>query len=157
MKFSLKVGNIIHESDIDDVFQSRLYYNQNKDKKNIQEKVQTGSLIQSLIILLAFPFDGSNYVKLPIELDHSRKDLINIQNMMIMDALNGVQSDISIRTKAAKNFPNILNFKDVNFKIRDIDEIKNKNSNDISAFRYEHKNLVISNLCIKKMLRRRTY
>ena len=35
MKFSLKVGNIIHESDIDDVFQSRLYYNYNKDKKNI--------------------------------------------------------------------------------------------------------------------------
>ena len=94
MKFSLKVGNIIHESDIDDVFQSRLYYNQNKDKKNISEKVQTGSLIQSLIILLAFPFAGSNYIKLPIELDHSRKDLFNIQNMMIMDALNGVQSDI---------------------------------------------------------------
>ena len=35
------------------------------------------------------PLAGSIYIKLPKELDHPRKVLINIQNIDIMNALNG--------------------------------------------------------------------
>ena len=36
------------------------------------------------------PLAGRSYLKLPKELDHPRKGLIHIQNMVIMNALNGV-------------------------------------------------------------------
>ena len=38
-------------------------------------------------------FAGSSYIKLPKEIDHPRKGLINIQKPMIMNTLNGVWSD----------------------------------------------------------------
>ena len=52
--------------------------------KHLQDKVQAGLLIQPQIIILLFqkynPFAGSSCIKLPKELDHPRKRLINIQN-----------------------------------------------------------------------------
>ena len=36
------------------------------------------------------PLAGSSYIKLPKELEHPRKGLINIQNIDIMNALNRV-------------------------------------------------------------------
>ena len=52
--------------------------------KNLQEKVQGGLLIQSLKNTISiskyYPLAGNSYIKLPKELDHPRKGLINVQN-----------------------------------------------------------------------------
>ena len=51
--------------------------------KNLQEKVQTNdSVIDDTISILKYnSLAGSSYIKLPKELDHPRKGLINIQNV----------------------------------------------------------------------------
>ena len=64
---------------------------------------------------------------------------------MIMNALNGVQSDPQIQQaiipKADKDFEKKLDFKDIKFplKIRDIHKIEKKNCIGISVFGYENK------------------
>ena len=51
--------------------------------KNLQEKVRTNdSVIDDTISILKYnSLAGSSYIKLPKELDHPRKGLINIQNV----------------------------------------------------------------------------
>ena len=80
-----KTEIIINESDIDDVFQS-IY---TIIIKNIQISLGKGShwIIDSPIdhaisISKNNPLAGRNYIKLPKELDHPRKGLINIQNIV---------------------------------------------------------------------------
>ena len=79
-----KAEIIINESDIDDVFQS-VYTTL---IPNIEKSLGKGSdwIIDSIIdhcisISKYNPLAGSSYIKLPKELDHSRKGLINIQNI----------------------------------------------------------------------------
>ena len=81
---SSKAEIIINESDIDDVFQS-IY---TTIIKNIQKSLGKGSgwIIDSVIdrtinISKYNPLAGSSYIKLPKELDHPRKESINIQNI----------------------------------------------------------------------------
>ena len=49
--------------------------------KNLWTKVQAGLLIRSLIIRKYNSLVGSSYIKLPNELEHPKKDLINTQNL----------------------------------------------------------------------------
>ena len=78
---SSKAEIIINESDIDDVFQS-IY---TTIITNIKKSLRKGSgwIIDSAIDhTISFsknsPLTGSSYIKLPNELDHPKKGLINI-------------------------------------------------------------------------------
>ena len=79
------------------------------------------------------PSSGSIYIKLPKELDHPKKILINVQNINDIEYLNGVWSDIYILK--------IIIQIDIKFpvKIRNIHKSQNKNSIAISVFGYENK------------------
>ena len=81
---SSKAEIIINEGDVDDVFQS--FYT--TVITNIQKYLGKRSawIIDSVIdhsisISKYNPLAGSSYIKLPKELDHPRKGLINIQNI----------------------------------------------------------------------------
>ena len=143
---------IINESDIDDVFQS-IY---TIIISNIQKSLGKGSgwIIDSVIdhtisISKYNPLAGSSYIKLPKELDHPRKGLINIQNTddnecfkwCLVRYLNPADYHPATITKANKDFANRLDFKDMKFpiKIRDNQKIQKENSIGISVFGYENK------------------
>ena len=74
---------IINESDIDDVFES-IYSTIISNTQKYMGKI-LGLIIDSVIdhnnILKYNPLPGSSYIKLPKELDHPRKGLINVQNI----------------------------------------------------------------------------
>ena len=142
-----KAEIIINESDIDDVFQS-IY---TTIITNIQKSLGKGSgwIIDSFIdhtisISKYNALAGSSYIKLPKELNHPRKGLINIQNMddsecfkwCLVRYLNLADHHPARITKADKDFAKTLDFKDINFpvRIRDIRKIKNKNSIGIGIF-----------------------
>ena len=80
---SAKAETITNESDIVNVFQS--IYSviiENMQKSSLKD---SGWIIDSAIdhtisISKYIPLTGSSYIKLPKELDHPRKGLINIQN-----------------------------------------------------------------------------
>ena len=80
---SAKAETITNESDIVNVFQS--IYSviiENMRKSSLKD---SGWIIDSVIdhtisISKYVPLTGSTYIKLPKELDHPRKGLINIQN-----------------------------------------------------------------------------
>ena len=127
---------IINESDIDDVFQS------------IYTTVIT-NIQKSLGISKYNPLAGSSYIKLPKELDHPRKGLIDVQNTdenkyfkwCIVRHLNPTDHNPKRITKGDKYFEKRLDLKDIKFpvKIRDIHKIEQKNSIGISVFGYENK------------------
>ena len=83
------------------------------------------------------PLAGSSYIKLPKELDHPRKGLINIQNTdnecfkwcLARDA-NLADHNPRRITKADKDFAKRLDFKDIKFpqKTRELHKIEKKNS-----------------------------
>ena len=84
---SSKAEIIINESDID-VFYTTII-------KNIQRSSGKGSgwiidlVIDHTISISKYnPFAGNSYIKLPKELDHPRKGLINIQNIDDKDCFN---------------------------------------------------------------------
>ena len=91
------------------------------------------------------PFAGSSYIKLPKELDHPRRDLINIQNTCFKGCLfrylDPADDNPRRIAKADKGFAKRLDFKDITFpvKSRDIHEIEKKNYIGISVFGYENK------------------
>ena len=141
---------IITESDIDDVFKS-IY---TTVISNIQKSLGkgSGSIIYSVIDhnigiskynLLA----GSSYIKLPKELNHPRKDLINIQNTddnecfkrCLVRYVHSADHNPKRITKADKDFAKKLDFKDTIFcqSLRHSQNRK-KNSTDISVFGYEN-------------------
>ena len=81
---SSKVETIINESDIDNLFESV----DSAIISNIQKSLakSSSSIIDSLVdhtinISKYKPLSGSSYIKLPKELDHPKKGLINVQNI----------------------------------------------------------------------------
>ena len=121
-------------------------------QKVIQEQVQAGLLIQSLSIILVFqniPQLEAVIIKLPKELDHRRKGLINIQNIddnecfkwSLVRYTNPAELNPRKITKANKDFAKKLDFKGIKFpvKIRDIRDIHKIKKKRISVFGYENK------------------
>ena len=81
--YSSSKAEIVNESGIDDVFQA-IYTTIIENIGKYSGKV-TGWIIDSVIdhtisISKCSPLAGSSYIKLPKELCHPRKGLINIQN-----------------------------------------------------------------------------
>ena len=74
---SSKAETIINESDIVNVFQS--IYNYRKYTKIFIKRFRVDYWFSHLSYYYN-PLAGSSYIKLPKELDHPRKELINIQN-----------------------------------------------------------------------------
>ena len=142
---------ITNESDIGDVFQS-IY---TTIITNIQKSLgkDSGWIIDSVIehnisISKYNPLAGSSYIKLPKELDHPRKGLINIKTIdgnecfkwSIFIYLKPVNHHPARIAKADKDFAIKRDFKDIRFtvKIKDIHKIEKKNSIGISVFGYEN-------------------
>ena len=136
---------IINEKVIDDVFQP-IY---TIIILNIQKSYVISSdwlLIQSLIILLVFQ---SIALKLPIELDHPRNELTNIQNIdgnecfkwSIVRYLNPTDHNPRRIIKADKDLDKKVDFKEIKFPVKfgDIHKIEKKNSINLSVFCYENK------------------
>ena len=130
---------IITESDIDDVFKS-IY---TTVISNIQKSLGkgSGSIIYSVIdhnigISKHNPLAGSSYIKLPKELNHPRKDLINIQNTddnecfkrCLVRYVHSADHNPKRITKADKDFAKKLDFKDITFSVKvwDIHKIEKK-------------------------------
>ena len=92
----------------------------------------------ALFISKCYLLASSSYIKSPKELDHPRKDLINIQNINDNECFKRCfvrylhPTDDSPRRikKIDKLYGSKLDFKDTKFpvKIRDIRKIKRKNS-----------------------------
>ena len=90
-----------------------LYYSYIKNIQTILRN-RLGWIIDSVIehninISKYSPLSGSSYIKLPKELDHPSKGLINIQKIDEMNALNGVYLHLQILT-SCKSSP-INNYK----------------------------------------------
>ena len=86
----------INESEIGDVFNSiYITFISNKQKSLGKGSSWIIDLIidHNIIISKYNILPGSSYLKLPKELDHPRKGLINLQNIDVMNALNDVFSD----------------------------------------------------------------
>ena len=147
-----KAETIINESDIDGVFKS-IHTAVISNKQKFLGK-GSGWIIDlftehNINISKYHPLAGSSCIKLPKELDHPRKGLINIQNINdnecfkrpIVRYSNPADRNPARITKADKYFTTKLDFKDKEFpvKIRDIHKIENKNSIGISVFGYENK------------------
>ena len=144
---------IINKSDVENVLKS-VY---TTIIANIQKSLGKGwgwiidSVIDHTISILKYnPLAGRSYIKLPKELNHPRKGLINIQNtddnecfkMCLVRYLNLANHHPARITKADKDFANRIDFKDIKFpvKIRDTHKIeKQKNSIGISVFGYKNK------------------
>ena len=143
---------IINESDIDDEFES-IY---TTIVSNIQKFLGKGSgwftdsvIDHSTSISKYSPLAGNSNIKLPKELDHPRKRLINIQNIddnecfkwSFVRYLNPADRNLARITKADKEFAKKRDFKGIKFpgKIRDIHKFGKNNSIGISSFGYENK------------------
>ena len=99
---------------------------------NIQKSLGKGSgwidsVIDHIISISRYnPLAGSSYIKLPKELDHPRKGLINIQNTddneylkwCLVRYLNPANHHPARITKADKNSTNRLDFKDIKFPVK---------------------------------------
>ena len=107
---------------------------------NIQKSLGNGpsqiidSFIDNNVSISKYnPLVGSSYIKLPEELHHPREGLINIQNTddnecfkWCLDRyVNPADHNARRITKADKDFPKELDFKDIKFpvKIRDIHKL----------------------------------
>ena len=110
---------------------------------NIQKSLGKGSgwIIDSVIdhtisISKYNPLAGSSYIKLPKEIDHPRKSLINYENVddnecfkwFLVRCLNLEDDNPRRVTKVDRDFAKRLDFKDIKFpvKIRDIHKIEKK-------------------------------
>ena len=92
---------------------------------------------------------GSSYNKLPKELDHPRKELINIQNIddnecfkwCLVRYLNPVDHNPKRMTKADQEFGKKLDFKNIKFpvKIRDIHKIEKRIPSALVLFGHKNK------------------
>ena len=79
-----------------------LYYSYIKNIQTILRKrlgwINDSAIEHNINISKYSPLSGSSYIKLPKELDHPRKGLINIQKIDEMNALNGVYLHLQILT-----------------------------------------------------------
>ena len=95
------------------------------------------------------PLAGASYIKLPRQLDHPRRGLINIQNTddkecfkwCLIRYLNPADHNPRRIVKGDKNFAKRLGFKDIKFlvKTRGTHKIEKMNSIGISVFGHENK------------------
>ena len=144
---SSKAEIIINESDIDEVFDSSY----STVISNIQKSLGKGSgcatdsVIDHTISISKYnPLDGNSYIKLPKELNHPSKGLINIQNVddnqcfkwRIVRYLNPADCNPARITKADKEFAKFLDFKNIKFpvKVCNIYKIEINNSIGIKVF-----------------------
>ena len=107
------------------------------------------SVIGHTISISKYPLARSTYIKLPNELDHPRKGLINIQNTGNNECFKwstiryvNPANHLPVRiTKADKEFAKRLEFKDTKFpgKIKGIQKIEKKNSIGGNDFGCENK------------------
>ena len=117
-----KAEIIINESDFDDVFQSiytaiitNIWKSLGKSAAWIIDSVTD----YSISISKYNPLAGGSYIKLPKELHHPRKGLVNIQNIddnecfkwCIVRYLNPEDPDLAEITKAGEDFAKKLDFK----------------------------------------------
>ena len=134
---------------------------------NIQKSLGKGSgwIIDSVIdhnisISKYNPLVGSSYMKLSKELDHSKKGLINIQNIddnecfkwCLVRYLNPTDRNPGRITEADKDFAKKLDFQDIKVKVTSIHKIEKKNSIS-SVFGYENKEkhpVCVSNKCCEE-------
>ena len=132
--WSSKVEIVINESNIDDVFQS-IYTTVIKNRQNYLQKDLSwiiDSVIDHTINISKYnPFTESSDINLPKELDHSRKGLINIQNIDDNECFNDNEDSHifkfcrfypSKNYKTWTRFAKKFDFNDIKFpgKIRDI-------------------------------------
>ena len=78
---SLKADVTINKSNIDDVFQSTYTTFMTNIQKSLGNWIIHPVIDHTVSISKCNPLAGSSYIKLPKELDHPRKGLINIQNI----------------------------------------------------------------------------
>ena len=78
---SLKADITINKSNIDDVFQSTYTTFMTNIQKSLGNRIIHPVIDHTVSISKYNPLAGSSYIKLPKELDHPRKGLINIQNI----------------------------------------------------------------------------
>ena len=124
--------------------------------KNIQRSLGKGlswiidSVIDHIISISKYnPLARRSCIKLPKELDHPRKSLINIQNTDDNECLKWCMvryvnlADHNPRniTKADKDFAKRFSFKDIKFPVntKDNHKLEKKNFTCISVFGYENK------------------
>ena len=159
--FNWKTGTIINERDIDDVFENFCSTIISK----IQKSLGRGSdwIIDLVIDHNINILFSSSYMKLPKELDHPRKGLINIQNIdgnecfkwCFVRYLNPGEYHPKRITKADEVFPKRLDFKDIKLSVksRDIHKIEKKNSIGISVFGYENKGYCLQAFTISEKIK----
>ena len=158
---SSKAEIVINEMNIDDAFESIYTTVITNQQKSLEEC--SGWIIDSVIdhtisISNNNPLARNNCVKLPKELDHPRKALIDIQNIddnkcfkwCLVWYLNPADDNRRYITKADKNFAKRPDFKDIKFpvKIRDIHKIEKKIPSAL-AFLVMKIKKNIQSLCIK--------
>ena len=158
---SSKAEIVINEMNIDDAFESIYTTVITNQQKSLEEC--SGWIIDSVIdhtisISNNNPLARNNCVKLPKELDHPRKALIDIQNIddnkcfkwCLVWYLNPADDNRRSITKADKNFAKRPDFKDIKFpvKIRDIHKIEKKIPSAL-AFLVMKIKKNIQSLCIK--------
>ena len=158
---SSKAEIVINEMNIDDAFESIYTTVITNQQKSLEEC--SGWIIDSVIdhtisISNNNPLARNNCVKLPKELDHPRKALIDIQNIddnkcfkwCLVWYLNPADDNRRSITKADKNFAKRPDFKDIKFpvKIRDIHKIEKKIPSAL-AFLIMKIKKNIQSLCIK--------
>ena len=127
----------------------KLIYNTIKPKIQKSLRKTSGWIIDSAIdhtisVSKYSTLAGSNFIKLPKELDHSRKGLIVFQNTddnecfkwCLVRYLNPADHNPRRITKTDKDFAKRLHFKDMKVpsKTKDVHKIRNKNSIGISVF-----------------------
>ena len=152
-----KAEIIINENDIDDVFESFF----SKIISNIQKslgKVSRWITDHAVSISKDNTLAGTSYIKLPEELDHRRKGLVNIQNIdnnecfkwSIVRYLNPANNHPARITKAGQDFAKKLDFKGIKFPVKIREKL---NSIGISVFGNESKEkhtIYISKKCCEE-------
>ena len=158
---SSKAEIVINEMNIDDAFESiytTVITNQQKPLGECSGWIIDSVIGHTISISNNNPLARNNCVKLPKELDHPRKALINIQNIddnkcfkwCLVWYLNPADDNRRSITKADKNFAKRPDFKDIKFpvKIRDIHKIEKKIPSAL-AFLIMKIKKNIQSLCIK--------
>ena len=158
---SSKAEIVINEMNIDDAFESiytTVITNQQKSLGECSGWIIDSVIDHTISISNNNPLARNNCVKLPKELDHPRKALIDIQNIddnkcfkwCLVWYLNPADDNRRSITKADKNFAKRPDFKDIKFpvKIRDIHKIEKKIPSALALLIMKIKKNIQS-LCIK--------
>ena len=149
---SSKAEIIIKESDIDDAFKPIYTTIITNTQKPLGKSSgwSIDSVIDHTISISKYnPLARRSYIKLPKELDHPRKGLINVQNTndiecfkwCLVNYLNHAGFNPAKITKTDKDFVEKIDFKDIKFpvKTRDVHKFEKKNSVGICVFGYGNK------------------